>query len=139
FDELGVRAAVREEVAADKSLSANDRVVAGQVLDDLREDADNLLAKSLKRSITRTATKAQRRLALHQAEAAVRLVLRGETRPERMPAKASLYLTALGLAKLRAGQAKEALAELTRAVAVQRLHRGAAVVRQMAGLALAAK
>jgi WD40 repeat protein/serine/threonine protein kinase len=137
FDRLGARQAVREELDSEFNLSARDRALARELVNEMTEDPEWLVRTSLATSTKKEASPAERRVALLQAEAARDLVLGREPtgRPRR---PASLYLTAVGLARLRAGQAKKAQAELTRAVQVRRQDYGAAVVRQLAALALAA-
>jgi WD40 repeat protein/serine/threonine protein kinase len=138
FDQFGVRRVVREAVERETGLSAADRALARGLVDELREDPDRLLAASLAVSARRDAGAAQRRLALQQAEAACDRVLGKPPWTGRLPSQATLFLTAVALARLRAGQVKEAQVELQQAVEMRRREHGAAAVRQVAGLSLAA-
>jgi tetratricopeptide (TPR) repeat protein len=137
-DALGARAAVREALAADSALSPAERKLAQEILATFREDPDWLLGESVKTSVRKDATREQRRLALLQAETAARLVVGDEKQLRRMPSRAFLFLTGVGLARLRAGQAKEAIEILERGVEVRRLEHGTAGLIQRAALALAA-
>jgi WD40 repeat protein/serine/threonine protein kinase len=137
FDRLGARQAVREALDGEFNLSAGDRALARELVNELTEDPEWMVRTSLATSTRKEASAAERRFALLQAEAARDLVLgRGPT--GRLGRTASLYLTGVGLARLRAGQAKEAQAELTRALQMRRQDYGAAEVRQLGALALAA-
>jgi WD40 repeat protein len=138
FDRLGARRAAALALERDKGLSAGDRAVTRRLLDEMREDPEGLLRTSLATSSKKEASAAEHRVALLQAEAARDLVLRGQAQIGTLPPRATLYLTAVGLARLRAGQPKEAQAELSRAVGLLRQQRGAATARQLAALALAA-
>jgi WD40 repeat protein/serine/threonine protein kinase len=139
FDALGAHAAVREAIAADNTLSAAEKKLAQDILAAFREDPERLLGESLKTSVRKDATPEQRRLALLQAETAARLVVGDVKRPERMPSRAYLFLTGVGMARLRAGQAKEAIEVIEHGIEVRRLEHGSAGLIQLAVLALAAR
>jgi tetratricopeptide (TPR) repeat protein len=134
---MGTHLEALKKIDAMPNLSGEERAEARKVLSELREDPEQMIQASLATSTKANAAAQERQRACRQAEAALRQMQGGEASIDRMP-RASLFLTVAGLAKLRDGQAKEAFADLSRAVEIHRMQRGAAEVRQLAGLALAA-